>query len=191
MPTYEDKLVSIFARYSGHQITSQTLHQIQDACEKEVWAHLPREIKDSWALHLEFSESRPGQIDLCPRQTGQLSPAALETALKSEFEDRSVVGNPVAGFSVSFSNQPDDNGRLATRVAQAESAPARPTDHPTTPSDPSPPISAKSIEAQARELGISLPPNSSLLQPFLEALQAAMEFKDRAERAEAALRKHR
>lgn len=46
------------------------------------------------------------------------------------------------------------------------------------------PSDARRIEAQARALGISLPPNSSLLGPFLEALAAASEYKERAEAAE-------
>lgn len=43
------------------------------------------------------------------------------------------------------------------------------------------------IETMARDLGISLPPNASLLGPFLVALTKAHEFKQRAEIAEAKL----
>lgn len=48
-------------------------------------------------------------------------------------------------------------------------------------------LDARSIHAQAQALGISLPPNSSLLGPFLEALSLATHYRERAERAEAEL----
>ena len=48
-------------------------------------------------------------------------------------------------------------------------------------------VTAQGIAASAKELGIALPPNSSLLGPFLEAVELAITYKRRAEAAEAAL----
>jgi hypothetical protein len=60
------------------------------------------------------------------------------------------------------------------------------TDAPQA-TQPGEPLSAQNIAAYAKELGIALPPNSSLLGPFLEAVELAVAFKRRAEAAEAAL----
>lgn len=188
--TYEEKLLQIFSRYSGEAITSQTLVQMEKACEKEVWVHLPKEIRDSWTLHLEFSDTRPGQIDLAPRQVGRVDPAELERALKAPFIDRTPPpAGGIASFSLGFSEKAINADRLGAVVATSDlpsvaagGAAARPSA-----SEPEPEVSAKTIEADARELGISLPPNSSLLGPFLEALRLAITYKRRAEAAEAAL----
>jgi hypothetical protein len=189
--TYEEKLLQVFARYSGDTITSQTLVQIEKACEKEVWAHLPKDIRDSWALHLEFSDTRPGQIDLAPRQVGTLSAQDLERALKSPFVDRAPPpAGGIASFSLGFSEQPAADTRLSAVVASGETPRAAGQPAAVPPSSHAavePELSAQSIEADARELGITLPPNSSLLGPFLEALRLAIVYKRRAEAAEAAL----
>jgi len=195
--TYEEKLLAVFARYAGQGITSQTLVEMEDVCEKEVWAHLPTRVKDSWKLHLAFNEARPGQIDLSPRQVGSLDASELEHALKQTFVDRShPLPGGIAQFSLGFSSQPDRTERFNAVVAQEPAvqieapAAARPVAAASeAQTSTKPAISAQSIEKDAAELGIKLPPNSSLLQPFLEALQLAVEYKRRAEAAEAALKR--
>jgi len=218
--TYEEKLLQVFGRYSGQQITSQTLVEMEKACEKEVWVHLPKQVRDAWALHLEFSETRPGQIDLSPRPIGSQA-VDLESALKAPFVDRTPppLGG-IASFSLGFSEQsaakpgvsagPSQTAGSAPAqgavVARGEvrGVPAEPTraepvvqavvargDFGATPAQPQPAageqVTASGIAAYAKELGISLPPNSSLLGPFLEAVELAITYKRRAEAAEAAL----
>jgi len=223
--TYEEKLLQVFARYAGKQITSQTLVELEKACEKEVWVHLPKPVRDAWALHLEFSETRPGQIDLSPRPIGSQA-VDLESALKAPFVDRTPppMGG-IASFSLGFSDQ--TAAKPAAAAASAVPAQAQPAEAavvargevrgvPSEPSqaqpgveavvargdfagtkpgsgqgnpglEPAGQVTASSVAAYAKELGISLPPNSSLLGPFLEAVELAIAYKHRAEAAEAAL----
>jgi hypothetical protein len=223
--TYEEKLLQVFARYAGQQITSQTLVEMEKACEKEVWVHLPKPVRDAWALHLEFSETRPGQIDLSPRPIG--SPTVdLESALKAPFVDRTPppMGG-IASFSLGFSDRTaHSSDPSATKASAGTPQPASSSQGavvargeirgvPAEPSRAEPvveavvargdfaahpaqqqsttqvgeQVTAQGIAASAKELGIALPPNSSLLGPFLEAVELAITYKRRAEAAEAAL----
>jgi hypothetical protein len=220
--TYEEKLLEVFSRYRGEALQADTLSAIEKACQKEVWDHLPARVRNAWKLGLELSASRPGQIDLCPKGSGDVSAKELESALKATFvrQEPPAGGVHIGGFSMSFSgdvNNPEDHpARVAESSLPADAAAIRvkesspsPAPQAATPQVATPQVatpqvatpqaaqethsavatSAREIEDQAKALGISLPPNSSLLGPFLEALSAATEYKRRAELAEQALAK--
>jgi hypothetical protein len=178
--TYEDKLLAVFARFRGEAMDSGTLEQLERACNAEVWRHLPLDVRSSWRLHLAFSDESHGQIELRPHQlrADGASPAELEAALRSPFREE----EPVRGGFVTTLNF-DAAPTSAPRVAE----PAAP--EPVVPASTEAPVvnrslDASSIQAQAEALGISLPPNSSLLGPFLEALSLATHYRARAEQAE-------
>ncbi len=200
--TYEEKMLSVFARFRGASLDERTLRQIEKACQEEVWQHLPPRIRNSWQLHLALSQTSPPEIELRPEKTGTASAADLETALREPFQEQPPASGGIMGFSLNFSG--DAPGTPAP-VAKEDPTPSRtPVEQrPHNPEQESPPAPnhsartcstsgsaaqhARDVEAQAKELGISLPSNSSLLQPFLEALAAASEYKRRAEAAEAEL----
>lgn len=195
--TFEGKLLAIFARFRGQEVTSQTLFEMEKACEKEVWAHLPKRIRDSWSLKLEFSTEVPGRIDLRPRKHGDVRPEELEAALREPFVDRSNSLGGIANFDFGFSGDVSVPASGASVTSSSEARPSEPIhvgfsapgEVPASAERASlgEPVSARDIVTHAQALGIQLPPNSSLLQPFLDALARAIEYKERAERAEAKL----
>jgi hypothetical protein len=213
--TYEEKLLEVFARYRGEALNEATLRQMEDACRKEVWAHLPLEIRGSWQLHLGFSDTSPPQVELHPRQTGHASAAELEAALRSTFREHSQdePSGGIMSFSMNFSGDVQDPQDHPAEVAREGASVAAPPE--SSPVDPSKPTASRVPEAaaergepggsgttrasgqgslgaellaQAKSLGISLPSNSSLLGPFLDALSVAAEQKARADALEAKLR---
>ena len=199
--TYEDKLIDIFNRFRGEDVGPETLKAMQAACREEVWDHLPPKVRGSWHLNLGISEDNPGQIELRPQQVSTaVAPAELEAVLKRPFEsfsDERIEGG-MSGFSVGMAGDLDKPAAAATRpviddsppeversevkVEAASPAPEQAQQPEATSSGDS---GAADIAKLAAELGISLPPNSSLLQPFLEALAVAAEYKQRVEMLEA------
>lgn len=192
--TYEEKLLEVFARFRGEGTDQATLEKVERACNEEVWQHLPYDVRSSWRLGLAFSDTHPGQLELQPRRLREdgATPAELEAALRGVLHKEEPPRGGIAGVSMSFGSTVPEQPRPRSEAhernpvdvkfgAVSEQAAA------SAPSAAAPrqvPSGAQEIQAQASALGISLPPNSSLLGPFLEALAAASEYKARAEHAE-------
>jgi len=179
--TYEEKLLEVFARFRGAGTDPETIEHLERACNAEIWRHLPHDVRSSWRLKLAFSPTHPGQVELEPRRLREdgATSAELEAALRSPFREEEPIGG-FAGVSVGFGG-----GRMPEQKPAAPLVGDQSEAISTVRSD------ADSIEAQATALGISLPRNSSLLGPFLEALAAATEYRARAEAAEGELAKIR
>ncbi|GEM_PF-1137736 len=186
--TYEEKMLIVFARYRGEALTPELITKIEGECTTEVWAHLPPSIQQKWMLHLALSDN--GHIELRPEQLKPGGAEELETVLKTEFVEQlpytsvslsfsgdvhsAVQAGVVTQFSVEKNEKPLVESKNTTQVKQGETS----IDSKK---------SATEIAEQAKELGIALPPNSSLLGPFLEALNVATAYKKRADEAEARL----
>lgn len=212
--TYEQMMLSIFSRYRGQPLDPALVSKIQDDCQREVWCHLPPGIQESWKLSLALGETgdielRPQQLK--KGIVGELeaalisefrarghspSPADEEKKASSEPEkkEKDEPRGGMASVSIAFGSpdlppvtrpdaRPSNLGNRATEPMRPEASSAL-TGEGVSESNPS--VSdAAVIETMAKELGISLPPNASLLGPFLAALTKAHEFKQRAEAAEA------
>ncbi len=200
--TYEDKLLAVFARFRGEAMDSGTLEQLERACNAEVWRHLPLDVRSSWRLHLAFSDETHGQIELRPHQlrADGATPAQLEAALRSPFrEEEPALGGFVTSFNFdaapsnsprpTSANSPVKEPAHSGRTVPELVAPASKVVAPASKVEAHPEraLDARTISAQAEALGISLPPNSALLGPFLEALSLATHYRERAERAESDL----
>jgi hypothetical protein len=198
--TYEEMLLEILNRFRGDDISTGTLKTMEAACSEEVWDHLPPKIRGSWKLHLGVDADNPNQIELRPERVGRATPEELEAALKAPFQsfsDENIEGG-MSGFSVGMAGDMNSSAAAATKPVVDEMPPApertdvqteAPAPYITAPASTETPSSgttgASDIAKLAEELGISLPPNSSLLQPFLEALAVASEYKQRVEALEA------
>jgi len=191
--TYEQMMLSIFSRYRGQALDKELVSKIQSDCEREVWCHLPPGIQESWKLTLGIGED--GNLELRPQQLKKGIVGELESALASEFRERGRSHAAPLSEEKNPSPQPESSeneprgGIAAVNVAfgspdvppvfRSKTGEGNNEDPSHVPSD------AAVIESMAKELGISLPSNASLLGPFLEALTKAHEFKQRAEAAEA------
>ena len=206
--TYEEKMLQVLARFRGEPLDGATLAKMEAACHAEVWGHLPRPILNSWRLHLSLSDSVPPQIELHPEHIGLGTAAELEAALRAPFQENppeprggiagvsSQLTGEVSSAKAAPSAQPQPP---AAQPAPKEARPQPGTIQfqvglpPATSSKPERDAAATGsansagsslgdeIQAQARELGISLAPGGSLLTAFLEALAVAAEHKARAD----------
>lgn len=201
--TYEEKMLQVLARFRGEPLDGATLGAMEAACHAEVWSHLPKPILRSWRLRLSLSDATPPQIELHPEHIGLGTAAELETVLRSPFQENPP--EPRGGImGVSSHLMGDVSSNKPARVAEA--APREPRPEPGTIKFQvgSPPAASQTnrepsasaaaspstgslgaeIQAQARELGITLAPGGSLLNAFLEALAVAAEHKARADHLE-------
>lgn len=200
--TYEDKMLEVFARFRGQDLSPTTLAAMEAACQAEVWSHLPSQILNSWRFHLGVSDSQPPQLELRPEHIGLGTVAELESVLRSPFQLQPTERKGgIAGVGMQMTG----DARPA-QVPAAQPAPREARPEPGTiqfqvgaPPPVSPPGAAggagptaappsgsgsslgAEIEAQSRELGITPPSAGSLLQSFLEALAVAAEQKERAD----------
>lgn len=184
--TYEEKLLQVFSRFRGEAFDETTLSKMEQSCEDEVWSLLPDGVRHSWKLKLGFGDT--GQIELRPHQIGSVPAETLEATLRGPIQATPSSGG-IMGFSLNFQDAPQEQKSTAAAVIVTSTSPLAPST-PVARAEPGAPSSssvAATVEAQAKDLGIALPPNSSLLQPFLEALQAAAEYKARALSAESQL----
>ena len=200
--TYEDKLVEILNRFRGSDMDDTTLKAMEAACREEVWDHLPPKIRGSWKLHLGFSEDSPGQIELRPEQVSAAATAEdLGKTLQMEFQSFSdeVIEGGISGFSAGMAGNldsaaaartspvvnemPDDDAPPPEAAAEAPSEPPQTAAEPETET----PGDAATITQMAADLGIDLPSNDSLLEPFLQALAMAHEYKQRLDVLEQAI----
>ena len=62
--TYEEKMLEIFARYRGENMSEKLVAQINSACEEEVWSYLPSAILKSWKLKLALRLSLDDLVDI-------------------------------------------------------------------------------------------------------------------------------
>ncbi|HYP99798.1 MAG TPA: hypothetical protein VER96_14080 [Polyangiaceae bacterium] len=197
--TYEEKMLQVLARFRGEPLDGATLAKMEAACHAEVWGHLPRPILNSWRLHLSLSEGVPPQIELHPEHIGLGTVAELEAALRSPFQENPAEPRGgIMGVSSHLTGDVSSNKAAATApVATSASREARPEPGTISFQVGLPPPSPKAadasasagslgaeIQAQARELGITLAPGGSLLSYFLEALAVAAEHKARADHLE-------
>lgn len=198
--TYEEKMLEVLARFRGEPLDGATLGAMEAACHAEVWSHLPKPVLRSWRLRLSLSDSVPPQIELHPEHIGLGTAAELESALRSPFQENPP--EPRGGIlGVSSHLTADVNAAKPTspapvqpgRVAEPAPRDARPVPGTIQFQVGTPPAAAASatsgslgaeIQAQARELGITLTPGGSLLNSFLEALAVAAEQKARADQLE-------
>jgi len=200
--TYEEKMLEVLARFRGEPLDGATLGAMEAACHAEVWSHLPKPVLRSWRLRLSLSDAVPPQIELHPEHIGLGTAAELEAALRSPFQENPP--EPRGGIlGVSSHLTGDVNAAKPAsaapvqpgRVAEAATREARPEpgtiqfqvgtpQAPTPSAAPSAGSLGAEIQAQARELGITLTPGGSLLNSFLEALAAAAEHKARADQLE-------
>lgn len=214
--TYEEKMLEIFARYRGEGMDKATLERMEAECHHEVWRHLPGKIRQSWKLKLGVSETNSGQVELHPYRlsTGEATADDLEKAFRSPFPEGPLEEpqGGMASVSMNFSGDvhadtstvpverkkdEEERGERNEVVQNFSSVSGSQTNQrskgreaggkPANTAEGTGGVGAREIEEQARAVGISLPPNSSLLGPFLEALNAAHEYKHRAEVAEAKL----
>jgi hypothetical protein len=198
--TYEEKMLQVLARFRGEPLDGATLGAMEAACHAEVWSHLPKPVLRSWRLRLSLSDSVPPQIELHPEHIGLGTAAELESALRSPFQENppeprggilGVSSHLTGDVNASKAAAPVQSGR----GAEPASRDARPEPGTIVFQVGTPPQSAASapsvsgslgaeIQAQARELGITLSPGGSLLNAFLEALTVAAEHKARADQLE-------
>ena len=198
--TYEEKMLEVLARFRGEPLDGATLGAMEAACHAEVWSHLPKPVLRSWRLRLSLSDAVPPQIELHPEHIGLGTAAELESVLRSPFQENppeprgGILGVSSHLTGDMSSSKPASPAPVpAGRVAEAASRDARPepgtiqfqVGTPPTASAPSASGSlGAEIQAQARELGITLTPGGSLLNAFLEALAVAAEHKSRADHLE-------
>jgi len=200
--TYEEKMLQVLARFRGEPLDGATLGAMEAACHAEVWSHLPKPVLRSWRLRLSLSDAVPPQIELHPEHIGLGTAAELEAALRSPFQENPPEPRGgILGVSSHLTGDvsggkhapppPVQSGRAAepaTRDARLEPGTIQfqvgtpPAVTATAPSAPS--SLGAEIQAQARELGITLTPGGSLLNSFLEALAVAAEHKARADQLE-------
>lgn len=181
--TYEEKMLAIFSRHRGETLSPALVAGLQETCEREVWAHLPESVLRKWKLKLAVD--RNGGLELRPHQLQPGGAEELEAALKAEFHERKQPDPPqggIASFGINFTGNFGPASSSPVKHADARET----NQTAVTPKTETTGAGAE-IAACAAELGISLPPNSSLLGPFLEALELAMLYKKRAEVAEALL----
>jgi hypothetical protein len=201
--TYEDKMLEVFARFRGQDLSPATLAAMEAACQAEVWSHLPSQILNSWRFHLGVSETQ--QLELRPEHIGLGTVAELESTLRSPFQLQPTERKGgIAGVGMQMTGDERPGQVPAAQPAPREARPepgtiqfqvgaplpaspaaapggAGPTAAPPSGSGSS--LGAE-IEAQSRELGITPPSAGSLLQSFLEALAVAAEQKARADELE-------
>jgi len=208
--TYEEKMLEVLARFRGEPLDGATLGAMEAACHTEVWSHLPKPVLRSWRLRLRASDTVPPQIELHPEHIGLGTAAELEASLRSPFQENPPEPRGgILGVTSQFTGDvtPAEKKPAATAPA-AEPAPREARPEPGTiqfsvGGAPPPAAQAKGdggagptqappaggpgsslgaeIQAQARELGITLAPGGSLLTAFLEAMAVAAEHKARAD----------
>ena len=201
--TYEEKMLEVLARFRGEPLDGATLGAMEAACHAEVWSHLPKPVLRSWRLRLSLSDAVPPQIELHPEHIGLGTAAELESVLRSPFQenppeprggilgvsshltgDMSAGSKPASAAPVQaerFAEPAPRDARLEPGTIQFQ------VGTPAAASASAPSGSGSlgaEIQAQARELGISLNPGGSLLNAFLEALAVAAEHKARADQLE-------
>lgn len=202
--TYEEKMLQVLARFRGEPLDGGTLGAMEAACHAEVWSHLPKPVLRSWRLRLSLSDSVPPQIELHPEHIGLGTPAELEAALRSPFQENPPEPRGgIAGVTSKLTGDVNSDKSASSTPARAEPASRDARLVPGTiqfqvglpPTEPqqsraSAQASASEsslgaeIQAQARALGINFAPGGSLLSAFLEALTVAAEQKARADQLE-------
>jgi hypothetical protein len=198
-------MLQVLARFRGEPLDGATLGAMEAACHAEVWSHLPKPVLRSWRLRLSLSDAVPPQIELHPEHIGLGTAAELESALRSPFQENPP--EPRGGIlGVSSQLTGDVNAAKPTPPVPAQATPRDARLEPGTiqfqvgtppettqskvsggaaaPAASSAGSLGAEIQAQARELGITLNPGGSLLNAFLEALAVAAEHKARADQLE-------
>lgn len=208
--TYEEKMLEVLARFRGEPLDGATLGAMEAACHTEVWSHLPKPVLRSWRLRLRVSDTVPPQIELHPEHIGLGTAAELEASLRSPFQENppEPTGG-ILGVTSQFTGdtKPASKTVQSATAPAAQPAPREARPEPGTiqfqVGAPPPAAQAKGnggagpsaasaasgsgsslgaeIQAQARELGITLAPGGSLLAAFLEAMAVAAEHKARAD----------
>ena len=184
--TYEDLILSIFAEHRGETLTPALLEELETKCNKRVWARLPLTIRSSWRLRL--AQGAAGQIELQPQQIGSTPAEELEKALRSEVQEEQEQPPEPSPIQVSFSSHVSPASAVVDEQPSAKAPSEKASEAPSqAPSEKA--STASEVLQQAKALGISLPPNESLLGPLLEAIGLATHYKAQAEEAQAQLEK--
>jgi hypothetical protein len=186
--TYEEKMLEVLARFRGEPLDGATLGAMEAACHTEVWSHLPKPVLRSWRLRLRVSDTVPPQIELHPEHIGLGGIVGVTSHFTGETSSSSKTvqsAAPPAAQPAPREARPQP-GTIQFQVGApppaASGAPgggAGPTAAPPS-GGPGSSLGAE-IQAQARELGITLAPGGSLLTAFLEAMAVAAEHKARAD----------
>lgn len=208
--TYEEKMLEVLARFRGEPLDGATLGAMEAACHTEVWSHLPKPVLRSWRLRLRVSDTVPPQIELHPEHIGLGTAAELEAALRAPFQENPPEPRGgIIGVTSHFTGETSSSSKTVQSAAPPAAQPAPREARPQpgtiqfqvgapppaasgTPGGGAGPTAAPpsggpgsslgaEIQAQARELGITLAPGGSLLTAFLEAMAVAAEHKARAD----------